>query len=541
MFSFVVTSISYGQQVNYNSAISAYIGNDLRELNTFIERNILIPEGIIVKLAHIKNSPFATHYIFHQYIDYKKVEYSELKIHQKEGSSFYIQNNLYYGPVIKHTTGNCFLVQENLLIDANKTVKGDVTTYRNTNNEAILTIDHLKYERRDSSLFARVFRINPINSSGEQYGGDFSDRKDSSNNALDSEMIWVEMPVQFENDTFYLESEFLFFGEILGLVDTVTYELNDSVFYTRQDFGFEKMNTFYHINEIGTYVNNLGYDDLTDTILVDPHAGFQDNSAYSPSRHALQFGDGGVDDAEDGEVVVHEYVHSLSETASPNNTMGRERQAMEEGICDYFSKAYSRTFNDNTSDLIFSWDGHNEFWDGVDINTSRLYPNDLKNSKDGDRDMWSSALMCMHDFMGRKATDSIVLEHLYYQQANSIMNDMAEIILDIDSMDFNGRYYSPIKQCFVEAGFVTRSASIAKPLVTNNIKVLNQSGFASGNRELTVELNKAKSVILYNSMGQRLQSVFTSTLMLHPQDFTPGVYFLEIQENGFIQTLKFIR
>jgi hypothetical protein len=102
-----------------------------------------------------------------------------------------------------------------------------------------------------------------------------------------------------------------------------TYSFIDSISVDRESGTFEYLNVFYHINTIGEYVNKLGYDMITDTLVVDVHAfGGQDNSGYLPSNHSLQFGEGGIDDAEDGEVVVHEFVHSLSELASPDNTIG---------------------------------------------------------------------------------------------------------------------------------------------------------------------------------------------------------------------------
>ena len=74
--------------------------------------------------------------------------------------------------------------------------------------------------------------------------------------------------------------------------------------------------------------------------------------------------------------------------------------------------------------------------------------------------MWSSALMCVHDAIGRESTDSLLLEHFYYQGPNTTMAQMAQIILDVDEDDFEGRYYSPVKQCFVDAGFLNWGLSV---------------------------------------------------------------------------------
>jgi hypothetical protein len=273
---------------------------------------------------------------------------------------------------------------------------------------------------------------------------------------------------------------------------------------------------------------------------VDVHAfGNADNSAYSPLGHTLQFGEGGIDDAEDGEVVIHEFTHSLSELASPNNTVGNQRRAMEEGSCDYLAKAYSRTLNDNTPDKVFSWDG-NLTWNGIPINTQRTYPNDLKNNTDGDRDMWSSALMCIHDKIGREATDSLLLEHFFYQGANTTMVDMAEVIIDIDKEDFNSKYYSSLKNCFVDAGFISR-VSVAEVNETP-YKIINQQGFASGEADLSVELPREVSMDVYDVQGHLLKTLSARTShTLKANDYSKGMYVLRFVSDGDLFSQKIIR
>jgi hypothetical protein len=355
-------------------------------------------------------------------------------------------------------------------------------------------------------------------------------------------LVWVSNPAKVENGIYFLESEFLSFEDISAPTDLPFTLANDSASFTRDEDEFEYMNVYYHINTFGEYVNSLGYDALTQSLKVDVHAfGGADNSAYDPFEHTLQFGDGGVDDAEDGEVIIHEFTHSLSEIASPFNTEGTQRKAMEEGTCDYFAKSYSRSINDNTPDRVFSWDGHNPFWDGFGINTKRAYPRDLANSKDGDRDIWSSALMCGHDFIGRKPMDSLVLEHLYYQGANTTMPQMAKIILDIDSSDFNSRNQGKLKQCFVDAGFMVRGASIAK-VKNSPFSVLNQRNFALGEGKLIILTPEKIDATVYDAMGKAVYTVaHQDRLVLSPENFTPGMYVVYIKMGDSHFTQKIIR
>jgi len=122
---------------------------------------------------------------------------------------------------------------------------------------------------------------------------------------------------------------------------------------------------------------------LTDFYIeVDPHgASGADQSFYvSASPPSIQFGVGGVDDAEDGDVIIHEYVHGLSDFASPASNTGLERRAIDEGYGDYFAASYSRGYSEYDWFNIFNWDAHNEYWAGRNANTDKHYPEDNNNN-----------------------------------------------------------------------------------------------------------------------------------------------------------------
>ena len=59
----------------------------------------------------------------------------------------------------------------------------------------------------------------------------------------------------------------------------------------------------------------------------------------------LLFGEGGVDDAEDADVIIHEYAHAISYAASPETNSGTERRGLDEGLGDYFAAIYSYQYN----------------------------------------------------------------------------------------------------------------------------------------------------------------------------------------------------
>jgi hypothetical protein len=504
--------------------------------------NIDLPDNTVLIETNRVNSPFAEHITFQQITNGLRVRFAEVKLHLKFDDTYHIQNNLIYERFpTPESFANSYLPSVKGVVLTNSTKNEDIETFSNIHGEIVMEIDHVKYIRKDTTLFTKVFAVNPIHSSGIAYGDVFTDRNDSTSTALENQMVWKPIQVKYENDSFFLESEYLYFGEIRGPVDTITYENNDTAVYTRDMQPFEKMNAYYHINTIAEYIDLMGHDDLTDTLLVDVHAGFADNSGYRPSLHSLEFGDGGVDDAEDGEVVVHEFAHSLSERASPDNTVGSERTAMEEGTADYFCKSYSQTVSSFFRDQVFSWDGHNEFWAGIDINSSKRYPTDLKGDRNSDRDIWSSALMCVQDFIGKKQADSLVLEHLYYQYANSIMSEMAVELLRIDNVDFDGRYGNQLKQCFVDAGFIVRGVNVPVITLTDDIRVLNHSAFASGSGQLKIQVPASSQFIVYNLFGQKIINSKGTEITLDPSDFSAGMYVIDIICGGSRSSVKIVK
>ena len=82
--------------------------------------------------------------------------------------------------------------------------------------------------------------------------------------------------------------------------------------------------------------DTLGFGALHDfPIRVDPQGTPEDNSTFrfigADKSSYIIFGRGGVDDAEDADVLVHEYGHALSNAASPSSNVGFERTALDEG------------------------------------------------------------------------------------------------------------------------------------------------------------------------------------------------------------------
>src|SRR6266404_5582949 len=126
--------------------------------------------------------------------------------------------------------------------------------------------------------------------------------------------------------------------------------------------GCEEVSAYDHVNEATAYLEQLGYRGprrlFTRPIEIDARGTRDDNSWYSPGERTLTFGTGDVDDAEDGETVLHEFGHALQDAICPDFGQSAEAAAMGEGFGDYFAGSFfaARKPRDYR-DAVMTWDG----------------------------------------------------------------------------------------------------------------------------------------------------------------------------------------
>lgn len=67
------------------------------------------------------------------------------------------------------------------------------------------------------------------------------------------------------------------------------------------------------------YIQSLGIGDIyKKQIRVDPHGyNGEELSAYDPIKNYLVFGEGDVGDAEDADIILHEYGHAIQVAQAP--------------------------------------------------------------------------------------------------------------------------------------------------------------------------------------------------------------------------------
>ena len=191
-------------------------------------------------------------------------------------------------------------------------------------------------------------------------------------------------------------------------------------------------------------------------IEIDPHGlNGADNSYYLPGPNRIAFGDGGVDDAEDVDVILHEYGHAIQFGQVPG-WGGGEEGAMGEGFGDYWAGSFSISISEFRWYWVFNWDGHNPFWSGRILNSTKHYPEDMTGQIHTDGEIWSAGLMdCLRDAgVGRAVMDNLVLEHHFMIGSSATMAEAAAAIIDADINLFDGAHVGPLLFWLSERGFL---------------------------------------------------------------------------------------
>jgi hypothetical protein len=511
--------------------------------------------GYELKLSSVLTSPLGKHYTYSQWFKQHEVFYNSIKVSvDNKGrlivASFNVEpiNESAFDGLTKEYGILIYYGQATPArkIDFINASNGHIEAFLSPTNDTIYQVDRKLYVGKDTMIRGNVFLPNPVQSAQVSYGSPYINANNTDVPAVVIEQKSMFFKAYLENDTFQLKSKYLSFGEVSGPYTKPAWSATPIFnFYRSHDF-FEDVNSFYHLTSFSNYLIQTGFSHLLDNIKIDAHAfNGGDNSAFDPAvtPYTLEFGTGGVQDAEDGQVVVHEFGHALSQIASPSTVAGSERSTMEEGNADYFCISYSRTFNDFNWEKVFTWDGHNEFWDGFVAKTNKKYPNDLRNDTDFDREFWSSTLMCIYEKLGKEITDSLVLLHLPMQTTNSTMPQMARILLKIDTLVWQAEHASSITNCFVERGILAFGASV-DDINKASLKFLNSAGFATGAAPLIITpLDKNEYELnIYDNFGKLIAHFSNQNeWKLEPVDFKSGLYHLVFTNSGSSIHYKIIK
>ena len=434
-----------------------------------------------------------------------------------------------------------------------------LTAWNKSFDEAILIgldgailkeINYARHLLKDTLVAAKVFKPDPLTTLNKQYGGIYIDNNDVNDTWINNAYFTVNLPISFNDSSqlFLLENGFVRIEDFESPNILPTTNTTPNFIFTRNQPGFEECNIVYHITQFQNYIASIGYDTLlTDGITADAHGQFgSDNSVFvrNGGNPTLSFGTGGVDDAEDADVIIHEYCHGISWSANGNDNFSNERAGLDEGVADYFATSYSRSLNTYNWENMFSWDGHNSFWTGRIANTTTNYgtTNDMYQLGE----IWNSAMSAISTNLGNFITDRLMLESLHFFTNNTTLPEAAMYVLKADTLLFNGMNTPNICAHFQLRNILNSNClpvSIAEIQNSPVCQLVNTMGFAKGENSLSILFPNYTngSYVITDMTGKTIaKELFRSSknLAISPEKLQAGIYLLTLKIGTQTQTFK---
>lgn len=411
----------------------------------------------------------------------------------------------------------------------------------------------------DTPVYGYVFNPDPLTTAQKLYGGAYSFNDSEEMPLVLAERKKVLFDAGTDGDSVILANDHFFIGEVsIPTWPATKVAIGDTFKYTLLQHQFAEVNAFYHLNMQHKHIKSMGYNLPTFKIKVDAHAfagGDDSRFTYSDVPPTLQFGDGGVPDAQDADVLVHELSHALSSSASPNTAVGLERRAMEEGQADYFAASYSWPLGTFHWQKVFTWDGNNGGWQGRSVEYNGSYDK-LSNNIWTDGQLLSTAFMRLFRMIGKEKTDKLMLEALYRFNSNMSMPQFAEAVKQVDSIKNSGVNAERIQCAFASVDILDSLSAcvvlgIEKAKAQKEqklVQVYNSWGFAQNGEDITlVFANPANyEMIVFDATGKLIsfeEVNGNAYKKIWGQNFAPGIYLLQVRDKqtGIVQTEKLLR
>ena len=205
--------------------------------------------------------------------------------------------------------------------------------------------------------------------------------------------------------------------------------------FDRSADGFSETMGYYYIDYAERYIQSLGFDNINNRQQVFAVNRLKiDNSFYSPQSKEISLGLGGVDDAEDAEVILHEYGHSIQDDQVPGFGSTLEAGSMGEGFGDYWGASVGAQFSGGFQDLCLAeWDATSYSSTNPPclrrLDSTKHYPEDVAGEVHDDGEIWAAALWQIRGSLGATKSDRVVLASHFLLAPSASFNQGANALV----------------------------------------------------------------------------------------------------------------
>ncbi len=304
----------------------------------------------------------------------------------------------------------------------------------------------------------RVFFPNPVASLQDQ---SLTDQKDADYAALQPAYRIVTLTNL--DGSGYLRGDW---ANVRSETGAPAYSPDNTFLYNRHDDQFEQVMAYYWVTEAQKYVQSLGFGSTYRPINKES----QDirinqlgiDNSYSWDKHdVLRFGKGGVDDAEDAEVILHEYGHAMMDSQMTPFGFGTSVEAgsIGEGFGDYWAVTVSNVVAPTPDPAcVADWDSTSYTTITPHclrrVDTDLHYPQDLNGAVHHDGQIWSRALWDIRNALGHVKADTIILEAQFSFAPDTNMPDAAQATVDTAQSLYGTAAANAVRAAFQARGIL---------------------------------------------------------------------------------------
>ena len=260
----------------------------------------------------------------------------------------------------------------------------------------------------------------------------------------------------------YLRGDWAF---VVSETGSPAYSPSGQFNYHRDQDQFEQVMAYYWITEAQNYIQRLGFGTgLFPGVNNEPqrvriNQWGADNSFFTDKKDELRFGKGGVDDAEDAEVILHEYGHAMqdSQQTPPGFGFSQEAGAIGEGFADYWAVTVSNLVAPTPDPAcVADWDSTSYTRTAPHclrrVDTNAHYPEDLGEVHDAGM-IWSRALWDIRKAIGATQADTVILNS-HFGMPNPTMPELAARTVAVAKSIYGNGVAIKVKAAFTARGIL---------------------------------------------------------------------------------------